>query len=202
MQEIRLIEDLKTRFETLLSVRALAVESRDELFEFLLTTSENKDEFKQRFFKQVGETLIFKQDDFLQFLDLRLLDNSFTAYANKIGLGNKAKKFLKTADEVVLNFPYKDCVLQGGQSKDEEKKQEILLNEVLAKSEIDVLFNPKVLHHILRIGDFSGSLYPQHQAPQGELFDVNDTKSHLQNSTQLNSTQLNSTQLNSTQLIL
>ena len=176
MQEIRLIENLKNEFETILNVRALAVENRDELFEFLLVNSPFKAEFTERFFKKIGENLVFKQDDFLQFLDLRLLDNSFTAFSNKIGLGNKAKRFLKTADEVVLNFPYKDCVLQGGQSKDDDKKQEILLNEVLAKSEIDVLFSPKVLSNVNFIGDFSGSLYPLKQAPQGSLFDAADNQ--------------------------
>ena len=111
MQEIRLIENLKTEFETLLNVRSLAVGGDVKLFEFLLEKSEFNAEFKERFFTQVGNNLIFKQDDFLRFLELRLLDNSFTAFSNKIGLGNQARKFLKVADEVVLNFPYKDCVL-------------------------------------------------------------------------------------------
>jgi adenine-specific DNA-methyltransferase len=37
---------------------------------------------------------------------------------------------------VVLSFPFKDCVLEGGQSKDDEKRKEIFFNEVLAKDEI------------------------------------------------------------------
>jgi adenine-specific DNA-methyltransferase len=36
---------------------------------------------------------------------------------------------------VVLSFPFKDCVLEGGQSKDDEKRKEIFFNEVLAKDE-------------------------------------------------------------------
>ena len=93
MLENKLIENLKTKFETLRNVRALSIANSDELFEFLLNTSSHKDEFKERFFKKIGENLIFLQDEFLQFLDLRLLDSSFTAFSNKIGLGNKAKKF-------------------------------------------------------------------------------------------------------------
>ena len=54
---------------------------------------------------------------------------------------------------MVLNFPYKDCVLKGGQNKDDDKNDEILFNEVLAKSEIDMLFAPKVLSNAKR---FSG----------------------------------------------
>jgi adenine-specific DNA-methyltransferase len=45
---------------------------------------------------------------------------------------------------VVLSFPFKDCVLEGGQSKDDEKRKEIFFNEVLAKDEINRLLNKKV----------------------------------------------------------
>jgi adenine-specific DNA-methyltransferase len=46
---------------------------------------------------------------------------------------------------VVLSFPFKDCVLEGGQSKDDEKCKEIFFNEVLAKDEINRLLNKKVI---------------------------------------------------------
>jgi adenine specific DNA methylase Mod len=46
---------------------------------------------------------------------------------------------------VVLSFPFKDCVLEGGQSKDDEKRKEIFFNEVLAKDEINRLLNKKVI---------------------------------------------------------
>ena len=55
-------------------------------------------------------------------------------------------QFLTQAKEVVLDFPYKDCVLQGGQTKEnQEKRNEIFWNETLAPDEIDRLFEPKVL---------------------------------------------------------
>ena len=44
-----------------------------------------------------------------------------------------------------LVWPYKDCVLEGGQTKEEEKRKEIFFNEILAQDEIDRLFDPKVL---------------------------------------------------------
>ena len=44
--------------------------------------------------------------------------NSFTQYKNRIGLTD-GKRFLKDSADVVLNFPYKDCVLEGGQSSEE-----------------------------------------------------------------------------------
>ena len=72
------------------------------------------------------------------------LADSYTAFNNKIGLTANGQ-FLTQAKEVVLDFPYKDCVLQGGQTKDDQKRQEIFWNETLAPDEIDRLFEPKVL---------------------------------------------------------
>ena len=45
----------------------------------------------------------------------------------------------------MLVWPYKDCVLEGGQTKEEEKRKEILFNEILAQDEINRMFDPKVL---------------------------------------------------------
>ena len=38
---------------------------------------------------------------------------------------------------MALAWPYKDCVLEGGQTKEEEKRKEIFFNEVLAHDEIN-----------------------------------------------------------------
>jgi adenine-specific DNA-methyltransferase len=46
---------------------------------------------------------------------------------------------------VELVFPYKDCYLEGGQTKDDQKRAEIFYNETLAPDEIDRLLYPKVL---------------------------------------------------------
>ncbi|EAH4572102.1 site-specific DNA-methyltransferase, partial [Campylobacter lari] len=99
------------------------------------------------------KTLVFKLNDFLNFLDLRSLGGSFTSYANKIGLANKTKSLLKTNNEVVLNFAFKDGVIKGGQSKDDETQNEIFFNEILARDEIDVLFDKKALQNFELIGE-------------------------------------------------
>ena len=39
------------------------------------------------------------------------------------------------------------CVLEGGQTHDEEKRDEIFFNELLAQDEINRMFDPKVLTH-------------------------------------------------------
>lgn len=94
---------------------------------------------------------IFKKDVFLQFLNNKeFLPNSFTAYKTKIGLATENGEYLSENKNVVLNFPYKDCVLEGGQTKEDAKRQEIFFNETLAPSEINRLLDDKVLTNFKR----------------------------------------------------
>ena len=94
--------------------------------------------------------LVFKKDVFLQFLNNKeFLPDSFTAYKTKIGLAT-GEKYLSENNDVVLNFPYKDCILEGGQTKDDAKRQEIFFNETLAPTEINRLLDDKVLTNFKR----------------------------------------------------
>lgn len=104
------------------------------------------------FFSTLEEgILIFKKDTFLQFLNNKeFLPDSFTAYKTKIGLATSDNRYLSENNEVVLNFPYKDCVLEGGQTKDDAKRQEIFFNETLAPTEINRLLDDKVLTNFKR----------------------------------------------------
>ena len=104
------------------------------------------------FFSTLEEgILIFKKDTFLQFLNNKeFLPDSFTAYKTKIGLATSDNRYLSENNEVVLNFPYKDCVLEGGQTKEDAKRQEIFFNETLAPSEINRLLDDKVLTNFKR----------------------------------------------------
>ena len=103
------------------------------------------DLLKERFFVKIQDALVFKREEFISFLELKnYLNDSYTRYKNKIGLSINGK-FLKQKNEVVLAWPYKDCVLEGGQSREEDKREEIFFNEILARDEITQLFEPKVL---------------------------------------------------------
>ncbi|EOI8709168.1 site-specific DNA-methyltransferase [Campylobacter jejuni] len=153
MLKDKLLQDLQEHFETLGQVRNLAQNYDERLFNYLLEESKYKEEFKNRFFIFNKKVLIFKINEFLTFLDLKNLSGSFTSYANKIGLANKTKSLLKTNSEVVLNFAFKDGIIKGGQSKDEQKTQEIFFNEILARDEIDVLFDKKALQNFELIGE-------------------------------------------------
>ncbi|MBM4177578.1 site-specific DNA-methyltransferase, partial [Candidatus Gribaldobacteria bacterium] len=107
-------------------------------------------ETKERFFEKIGDVLVFKKDEFVDYLsDKHFLADSYTKYKNKIGL-NISNKFLNERGEVALVWPFKDCVLEGGQTKDEEKRKERFFNAILAKDQIDQLFSPKVLTRATR----------------------------------------------------
>ena len=102
-------------------------------------------EIKEKFFDEIEGHWIFNINTFIEYIsDKNFLANSYTRFRNKIGL-NIDGKFLRERGEVSLVWPYKDCVLEGGQTKEEEKRKEIFFNEILAQDEIDRLFGPKVL---------------------------------------------------------
>ena len=116
---------------------------------------------KEKFFVKVGENYVFKSNDFQFFLEENKVDNSYTKYKNRIGLSD-GKRFLKDSKDVVLNFPFKDGILEGGQSSEEgqdkhyknvgkgyepvhSKRKEIFFNEIIAHDEIQRLRDEKAL---------------------------------------------------------
>lgn len=129
------------------------------------------DELKRHFFAEVNGVLVFKLQDFRFFLDKHSINNSYTKYANRIGLTD-GNRFLKDSSDIVLDFPFKDCVLNGGQSTEEgeeiyfkrnndqsdsqlytkltQKRQEIFFNQTLAFDEIDRLFDAKAFSKFSR----------------------------------------------------
>ncbi|HFR3977559.1 TPA: DNA methyltransferase [Streptococcus suis] len=128
----------------------LARQYNPELLNLLMSDSE----ISKHFFSTLDTgVLVFKKDVFLQFLNNKeFLPDSFTAYKTKIGLAT-GDKYLSENQEVVLNFPYKDCVLEGGQTKDDAKRQEIFFNETLAPTEINRLLDDKVLTNFKRFDE-------------------------------------------------
>ena len=89
-------------------------------------------DIKSRFFDFIDGHWIFNINTFIDYVsDKNFLANSYTRFRNKIGL-NIDGKFLRERGEVSLVWPYKDCVLEGGQTNEEEKRSEIFFNEILA----------------------------------------------------------------------
>lgn len=119
----------------------------EELIELLLDNAD----LKAKFFVNVKGTLVFNQNLFVQFLEQKnYLNDSYTQYKNKVGLTIDGK-YLKQRNEVALVWPFKDCILEGGQSREEDKREEIFFNEILAQDEITQLLEPKVLTNAKRI---------------------------------------------------
>lgn len=124
-----------------------ALALRPELIAKLLT----HDGLKRNFFTEVEGVLAFDKVKFQKFvMNKRFLPDSYTSFKNKVGLTNEDGDFLSESSEVVLSWPYKDCVLEGGQTKEDAKRNEVFWNEILAPDEINRLTEPKVLTNFKR----------------------------------------------------
>jgi adenine-specific DNA-methyltransferase len=101
-------------------------------------------EITKQFFSEIKKHWIFDINNFVAYIqDKNFLNDSYTNYKNKIGL-NIGEKFLNERKEVSLVWPFKDCILEGGMTKEDQKRKEIFFNEILAHDEIDKLLAPKV----------------------------------------------------------
>ena len=108
------------------------------------------EEVKSKFFDEIDGYWVFDINTFLDYVSQRnFLDNSYTRFRNKVGLTIDGKS-LSERREVALTWAYKDCVLEGGQTKEEEKRKEIFFNEILAQDEINRLLDPKILTNFER----------------------------------------------------
>lgn len=89
--------------------------SLDPIFLKLLL---NNEEIKNTFFQKVDSTLVFDKIKFQRFIsNKQFLPDSYTEFNNKIGLTDESG-FISKSESVVLSWAYKDCVLEGGQSKE------------------------------------------------------------------------------------
>lgn len=103
------------------------------------------DAIRKHFFVDVEGVLVFDKIKFQRFVsNKQFLPDSYTAFKNKIGLTANGE-YLTESKEVVLSWPYKDCVLEGGQDKEDARRNEVFWNETLAPDQIDRLLSPKVL---------------------------------------------------------
>jgi adenine-specific DNA-methyltransferase len=101
---------------------------------------------KKRFFTEVNGVLVFDKIGFGWVVNNRkFLPDSHTRFKNRIGLTDERGDFISASGDVTLSFPYKDCVLEGGQTKDDQKRDEIFYNATLAPDEVDRLLYPKAL---------------------------------------------------------
>ena len=105
---------------------------------------------KDTYALQLPSGTIFKVEDFISMLRFKnYWDNSYTKFTNEIGLTSE-NKYLKYNTDVVLDFPHKDSLLEGGMTREDRGKKEIYYHNVIAKEEIDTLLAPKTLVNVVR----------------------------------------------------
>src|SRR5699024_4349143 len=130
---------------------------RDAVTQFdpdLLRSLLGEPTLKAHFFTQVDEITVFDRDKFLWVVNAKeFLPDSYTMFRNKIGLSDDGQSLLTATSEVSLVWPYKDCVLEGGQDKEEEERDEIFYNEVLAPDEVGRLLTPKAFRDAVRYSE-------------------------------------------------
>lgn len=124
------------------AVYEAAMKMDEKLIRLLLAN----DETHTHFFTEVDDVKVFDKIGFAWVINNRqFLPDSYTRFKNKIGLEDMTGSLISVSDKVELVFPYKDCVLEGGQTKEDQKRSEIFYNETLAPDEVDRLLYPKVL---------------------------------------------------------
>lgn len=109
------------------------------------------EKMKKAFFTDVEGVMVFDKVKFQRFVsDTQFLGGSYTMFKNKIGLANENGRFVSESREVVLSWPYKDCMLEGGQTEEDAKRNEVFWNETLAPDEVNRLTEPKVFSNFKR----------------------------------------------------
>jgi adenine-specific DNA-methyltransferase len=159
------MQNLLDELKTLLATQARFTEDGKMIKQAVIDASQNLDAellqlllsnelIKKHFFREVGNFFVFDKVKLLRFVSNKaFLEDSYTAFKNKIGLAHKNSDgmydaYLKEQKEIVLAFPYKDCMLEGGQTKETQKRNELFWNETLAPDDIDRLKTPKAFAKI------------------------------------------------------
>ncbi|MDY3902401.1 site-specific DNA-methyltransferase [Peptoniphilus sp.] len=117
----------------------------------LLKALLNNEMLKDSFFTKVDDIYVFDKNKFVWVLESKeFLPDSYTLYKNKIGLVDANDNLISQKQDISLVWPYKDCILEGGQTKEDQKRQEIFYNETLAPDQVNRLLAPKVLGNAKR----------------------------------------------------
>ena len=141
-----------------------AISSLDEI---LLKKFYDNTIIKARYFKKVGDLIVFDKTDFMYlFENVQFLGDSYTRFKSDIGLIDKNEKYIVDNDDVVLSFPFKDCVLEFDSTDVNDDREEYFINERISKEKIDVMFENKVFANCKRIDKDGEKLI--------DKFDIND----------------------------
>ena len=91
--------------------------------------------------------------------DNSVKNGRYTRFSNKIGLYSTSQDrigFVNNNNDVILSFPFKDTVLEAGMSKEDVGREERFLHQELDSTDIDTLFEPKVLSNFQYFSNKNG----------------------------------------------
>lgn len=147
------------------NIETAALNLNSELIRLLL----NNELLSRHFFADVDGVKVFDKVKFQRFImNKQFLPDSYTSFKNKIGLTTDDGRFVTDSREVVLSWPFKDCMLEGGQTKEDAKRDEVFWNETLAPDEINRLTEPKAFTSFKRY-DKDGEHEVEHLLPNDNL---------------------------------
>lgn len=155
--------DLITELKTTLSKDKRFVTDNGELIKASITSASmqlepdfislllSNEMIKSVFFKEIDNVLVFDKVKFNWVVsNKQFLPDSYTKYKNKIGLSANDYDLITETKDISLVFPYKDSVLEGGQTNEEEQKDEVFYNEILSFNQVRNLLSPKALTNAKR----------------------------------------------------
>ena len=120
-------------------IEELSYKNDEKLIELLLSVPK----FKKLFFFQVKGVTLFDKEKFIDLTrNKNFLEDSYSRFRNRIGLAND-DEFLVKRQEVVLNWRFKDCILEGGMTREEKGRKEIFWNKTIAPEHVTRLKSPK-----------------------------------------------------------
>ncbi|MCV5984079.1 site-specific DNA-methyltransferase [Enterococcus faecalis] len=128
--------------------RPIVIDDLKNYDALLISALLKNQKIRENYSIKAGDVVIFKVQEFIDILRYKdYWADSYTKYSNTIGLSSEGK-YLQYNTDVVLDFPYKDCILEGGMTKEDTGKEEFFYNEVIARDEIDTLLAPKALVNV------------------------------------------------------
>lgn len=128
--------------------RSIVINDLRKYEPLLISALLSDEKIRELYTIRVNDIVVFKMDEFMDILRYKkYFADSYTKYSNEIGLSSEGK-YLRYDSDVVLDFPYKDCILEGGMAKEDIGRNEIYYNEIIAKDEIDTLLEPKIFTNV------------------------------------------------------
>lgn len=126
-------------------LKNLIREQAEKLDSDLIALLLENEQTRERFFIKIKDALVFDGEAFKKYLkDWENMPYGYTTFKQNIWLAIEDGDALKANTNVVINFPFKDCVLAGGQDKEDVKRDEMFYHEVLHRAEIDRLLDQKM----------------------------------------------------------